>query len=286
MAESAPPPRRRQAPPPFLRRLCDPDGGPDDTRVLLVVAHPDDEVIGAGTRLPRLREVRVVFVTDGAPADLRDARKLGFGTREAYAEARAGEALDALAMAGVGPSRVARLGLVDQEASFAIADLARSLAAAVRDAAAEVVLVHPFEGGHPDHDAAALATRLACKVLRDGGGEAPEVMEFAGYHRGGWRGIRIQEFLPSGSEVVTARLDAAERDLKRRLLACHATQAGFTRLVPVDRERFRAAPAHDFRAPPHPGRPFYERLQGRITGERWRELAGRALDAFGVDGPL
>lgn len=284
MAASAPP-RRRQAPP-FLKRLCDPDGGPDDTRVLLVAAHPDDEVIGAGTRLPRLRQVRVVFVTDGAPADMGDAARVGFVTREAYAGARAREALTALATVGVEASRVARLGIVDQEASFAIVDLARSLAVAMREAEAEVVLVHPFEGGHPDHDAAALAARLACHLLRDEGGRAPEVMEFAGYHAGGWLGVRVQEFLPSANAVTTAWLDPAERELKRRLLACHATQAGFTRLVPTDRERFRAAPAHDFRSPPHAGRPFYERFQGRVTGERWRELAGQALDAFGVDGPL
>ena len=57
--------------------------------VALVVAHPDDETIGLGSRLHLFDRLLLVHLTDGAPADMGDARRAGFATREAYAAARA-----------------------------------------------------------------------------------------------------------------------------------------------------------------------------------------------------
>jgi LmbE family N-acetylglucosaminyl deacetylase len=183
------------------------------------------------------------------------------------------------------PPRIVRLGLVDQEVAPRLAELAGRLTTTFRETAAEVVMTHPYEGGHPDHDATALAVRLACRALRQAGEPAPSLVEFAGYHAGGPLGIAVQEFLPAaGAEVVTARPDAAERELKRQMLACHASQQVILRFVPVDRERFRPAPAYDFRLPPHPGRPLYETFLRGMTGQRWRRLAGEALDAAGIEG--
>src|SRR5437868_962228 len=51
---------------------------------LLVVAHPDDEALGAGALLTRLANASIVIVTDGAPADGTAARAAGFNGNEAY----------------------------------------------------------------------------------------------------------------------------------------------------------------------------------------------------------
>ena len=65
-------------------------------QVFVVSPHPDDEIIGAGTRLPLIENVVVAQVTDGSPRDLADARANGFLTCEDYARARHAELIKAI----------------------------------------------------------------------------------------------------------------------------------------------------------------------------------------------
>ncbi|HEU4628136.1 MAG TPA: PIG-L family deacetylase [Gemmatimonadaceae bacterium] len=273
----------------LLARFCGATGarrpGP---RTLVVCAHPDDETIGAGARLGALCDVTLVHVTDGAPTDLRDAHALGIADRETYARARRRERAAALVLAGVDARRVLDLGVVDQEASRALAPLARRLETLLARLRPEVVLTHPYEGGHPDHDATAFAVHAAVGRLAAGGGVAPVVLEMTSYHARG-RELVTGEFLdaPTAAAVRgaarTVALDAAARDRKRRMLACYATQARVLAPFDVKEERFRIAPAYDFTRPPHDGRLWYEWFGwGGLTGARWRALAADALRALGL----
>ena len=73
-------------------------------------------------------------------------------------------------------------------------------------------------------------------------------------------------------------LAAAARERKRRMLAAFATQASTLAQFPVSAEEWlRPAPAYDFTQPPHAGRLFYEGFGWRMTGARFRALAGEAL---------
>jgi len=83
---------------------------------------------------------------------MQDAHAHGFATREAYADARHGELLAALSVAGVTPDRVLSLGFIDQECSRQLPELVRRVAVLLRDLTPETVLAPPYEGGHPDHD--------------------------------------------------------------------------------------------------------------------------------------
>jgi N-acetylglucosamine malate deacetylase 2 len=225
----------------------------------IIVAHPDDETIGAAAQLARFRHLTLVHVTDGAPRDGRDARAAGFDVPHRYAAARRAELVAALAAGGVEPDEILSLGHVDQEAVYGIAVIAEALAGIVASRRIATVLTHAYEGGHPDHDA------VACAVAR---ARPARIVEMAGYNAFGYG-----RFI--GGPGVTYRLSAAEQARKRGMLACFASQAAVLAPFPLDAERFRLAPPYDFTAPPHPGRLRYEEFGWALDGPAWRRAAPR-----------
>lgn len=251
-------------------------------RGAIIVAHPDDEVIGAGARLARWPDAIVVHVTDGAPRDMRDARALSLPTREAYTALRRAERRAALALAGVDDSRVHDLDHADQEACRDLVRLTTEIYALLRAFAPDVVLTHPYEGGHPDHDATAFAVHTAVDLLDSGGFQVPVIVEMSSYHAGS-DGIVTGTFLPNASGAVRfAPLDNALASLKTRMLACHASQAETVRTFRCDIEPLRAAPEYDFERPPHEGRLFYEHFSWGATGPEWRAHARDARHTLGL----
>ncbi|MFL6233298.1 MAG: PIG-L deacetylase family protein [Thermoanaerobaculia bacterium] len=234
--------------------------------VLVVVAHPDDEVVGAGALISRLADVWILHATDGAPRDPRFMARGFEGIREEYARARRRELEDALALVGIGPDRLLGLRIADQEAVFEIPRMIEGIARAVREIRPGTVLTLAYEGGHPDHDAVALAVWQAVEGI--------EILEMPLYHaEPGTEAMAANEFLPGPPETRLTLTDG-ERELKRRMIEAFATQAETLRpFLPPRDERFRPAPPCDFTRPPHEGRLQYEIWEFPIDGKRWREIA-------------
>lgn len=264
----------------FLAALADPHRPPLPYRTALVVAHPDDEAIGCGAQLRRFPDIIVCHVTDGAPKNGVDAKALGFAGPAKYAAARRAELEAAMALAGIPPQRLIWLGWSDQETSLNLAPLARDLAQ--RLAGMQIVLTHGYEGGHPDHDAAAFAVHAACALIVRSG-PAPGIIEMPLYRAGPDGGL-VQGFVPSPAcPEVDLPLSRGEQQLKQAMYAAHASQTDVLLQFRTDREQFRQAPHYSFADLPNGGDLHYERFGWGMTGTRWLQLATAARAELGLE---
>jgi N-acetylglucosamine malate deacetylase 2 len=266
-------------------------------RHLVIAAHPDDDVIGLGVHLAHVPDVIVTFATDGAPSDMVDASRLGFRNPQAYAERRLFEARRALELVGIAPERVFGLGGSDGRLTEEIAPITRRILELIRSVAPTLVWMHPYEGGHPDHDAAAVCAHAAL-ALRSGERRAvPAAYEFTSYHAGrsgepDWgtflapnQAIANLEGGSGAPPTETRILGEAERLLKRRMLACHESQRAVLGGVPLAVEATRRAPRYHFGRAPHPGQLLYERRAGPSSpsADAWRQRVQEALSTLALD---
>lgn len=245
-------------------------------RTVILAAHPDDEVIGASAVMPQMPDLVVAHATDGAPANMHDASKLGFQNCLEYSAARRRELEEALQVGGI-TARLVQLPFKDQETSTRLVQLTRRVMDLLQTG--DLLLTHPYEGGHPDHDACAFAAHAAACLSKS----KVTLAEFTSYHAGP-SGLTAGEFLGDADNATTIELTAEQKANKRTMLACFTTQAEMLRYFPVDRESFRFAPVYDFTQPPHSGRPFYENFDWGMTAARFNELAHSAMQHLGLEG--
>ena len=198
---------------------------PDD-RLVVVAAHPDDEVLAAGGLLQRAlaagARVAVVFATDGennpwAQRVSEHRLRVGAADRARFGARRRGEALAALARLGLGGEAARFLGLPDQGLTRLLVEAPAGPVSALRElleATHPSLLVGPSAADlHPDHSALAVLLRLALAEAT----AAPTPRELAYVvHNPALRHL--------ATAVSSLALDDAERSRKREAIACHATQ--------------------------------------------------------------
>jgi LmbE family N-acetylglucosaminyl deacetylase len=251
-------------------------------QLLILAAHPDDETIGASAVLARCRNTAVVYLTDGAPGDIKLWSAGGDYSRAEYARIRRNEAETALQRVGIPADRIQYLAAVDQEAVFGLQALTLALAGRLSQHRPDGLITHAYEGGHPDHDSAALVAALAIDSLRNKDNLAPELLEMTGYHARDGKCF-AGEFLPQSSvqpaspNELVLRLSSEETLRKADMMDCYRSQRIVLKSFPLGTERLRPAPAYNFSRPPHRGRLWYECMGWPMTGKRWRKLATQAV---------
>ena len=173
---------------------------------LIVAPHPDDETLGAGGLIAKLRlqnvPVAVVAVSDGENA---------YAGAQGLGKVREREQNVALARLGVDLQSVHRLGLPDRELSKWEGSLESSLAAIVSPG---MHLVAPWpKDFHPDHEACG---RVAERVAKKYGLKLTFYL-FWTWHRG-------EPEMLDGSSLVSLRLSERERQIKLFALEAHQSQ--------------------------------------------------------------
>jgi N-acetylglucosamine malate deacetylase 2 len=245
-------------------------GRPIAVPTLVVVAHPDDDTLGMGGRLAAFELLTIMQLTDGAPRDCIDARRLGFSSWQTYSAEREREASHALAALGLSCPRVC-CDVPDQESIFHLPELVASVERGLRTAA--LVFTHPYEGGHPDHDTAALSVQMACDRISLTGRAPPTRLEFASYHHRDGRMVTGQFWSDENCPAISLQLDRVTEARKCRALAEYRTQARVLDWFCTGLECYRVAPRYDFTQPPPPGIAQYDFFGWPISAARWLESA-------------
>jgi len=248
--------------------------GSDFVRALVVAPHPDDEVLGAGIwlRRQRDRELHIVHLTDGSPLDMQDALAQHIASREQYAEVRRTEVRAALDLIPIPKQNCVQMDFVDKETYRSLVEVVEALDEVICDLRPDLVLAPSYEGGHPDHDAAAFAVSMVYWRRR-----SFDCLEFPLYHASEDGEMVIGRFAggDDGEQVIS--LSTEEYQAKRAMLDCFPSQMEFLSRFPIGCERFRPAPARDFSKPPHSAPLLYERWGWGISGASWRQHAKEAL---------
>ena len=236
--------------------------GPIDLSIALIVAHPDDEAIAAAGVMARLRNLTLIHVTDGGAG--------AGGTEAPGCTPRTAELAAALVAMAARPVKTSSYELTDGSVIRRLPDLIRRLVVDLADC--DVVLTHPYEGGHIDHDACAFAVWKACRIIADTRGTWPDRAEFASYHsrRGS---VRAGEFWPDAL-CSPLRVELAPDAVRRRVsaFACHQSQEGNLRYFSTIRESFRIAPDYDFLSPPPPRSTLYGPAVEALLLEHFKAL--------------
>lgn len=237
---------------------------PVDAPALLLVAHADDEVLGCSVAIRQLRQLRLVHATDGSGGD------------EAAATERLREAMAAMKVLGMRPS-MAPCGLPDGSLIDHSRALASALAAWLPETA--LLITHAYEGGHPDHDACALAAQVACAREAERSGRHVIRLEFAVYARSGGV-IRTNSFSADARPPATVlRLSAEEQVRKRRSLQAFESQRHVVDRFPIEVETLRPVRDYDFAASRDPDELLFA-FRDPEREPAWRRAAAAALGSL------
>lgn len=221
--------------------------------ILILVAHPDDEVVACAASIARARaagsRVSTLYLTHGCLARevmwpwQRKRHDAAVATRRAEGEAAA----RALGVVPLGwSSRPARH--LWRELPQVWDDVQAVLARRTYDQ----VWVPAYEGGNPDHDALnALGARLK---------ESFDVWEFAEYNFFGGK-ARLNRFVSSDETLRTIVLTPAEHLWKRNLLGLYESENDNLFYVKAEQESCRPLAVYDYAQPPHQGVLWYARFQ-------------------------
>ncbi len=190
---------------------------------MVLVAHPDDEVLGLSMPLSRFTDLTLVHATDGAAGGDRDVR--------------ARELDEALATLNVNVQRRVQLDLPDGALTANLALLINRLSQMWDNH--EVIVTHAYEGGHPDHDCCAVAVN----TLRLSASDKP-ALAFPIYALGP-DGVVKNRFVHEPANVVEIALTASEADKKGLALAEFVSQANVVNMFDLTCEAIGTAELFD-----------------------------------------
>lgn len=245
-------------------------------KVLLLCAHPDDEVFVCGKMFSFIKrhEVHIAWATSG---DL-------FGKGE-LRERELSLASDVL---GVEREHRYLLRFPDMGLVRYLGQCWNFIESLINGIQPTQVFVPAYEGGHPDHDALNFVAHSVWKHLH----QSFSLLEFPLYNGTGpffflW--LRVNSFVPGTRQIEKHLLDTAQIALKSRLIEIYNSQPRsmypvrltywWRRITGRFAETYARIPHdRDYQVRPHPGPLFYERFFNKHLDLTFEEFSQAVAD--------
>jgi LmbE family N-acetylglucosaminyl deacetylase len=195
------------------------------TDVLVIGAHPDDDVLGLGTTMYRHSlkgdNIKVIFVTNGS-GRFGQSWRMKVSDIKRKSEIRYSEAVQALSLINIPKENILCLGYPDAGIHRYLINLSVDILMLIQKLSPGRIYVHCIEGGHSDHDVTSFVVKLICNKIG-----YSNVFEWVQYNPKQPLGTLDVKFLPTKStELKGIQIDISkeERLLKRKMLASHNSQ--------------------------------------------------------------
>jgi LmbE family N-acetylglucosaminyl deacetylase len=222
-------------------------------RILILVAHPDDEVVACAASIARARAsgatISALYLTHGCLAQdvLWPWQRKNYDQIVSLRYSEGDNAAKFLGIQPVGWSkRPARHLWREIKAVYEEVD------AAVLQYRPDQIWVPAYEGGNPDHDALNAVGSKFTKRL--------SVLEFSEYNFFSGK-VSSNHFISSDEPVRIITLDNDERKTKKAALAIYASERSNLSSLKCKQESYRPLATYDYAHPPHQGTLWYERFQ-------------------------
>lgn len=226
---------------------------PFGQRILILVPHPDDEVVACSATIARAQAygatIYATYLTHGCVAQsvVWPWQK---NSHQQKIIRRVQEAQHVAQQLGIQPAAWSK-----RPARYLWRQLPQvcdEVLATIERYQIDQIWVPAYEGGNADHDALnALGSYLSVMV---------SVLEFAEYN---WLGghSNSHHFPYPTPETISFELTPEERATKAALLALYASEKRNLSYVETMRESFRPLTHYDYQKPAHPGLLWYMRFQ-------------------------
>ncbi|MBS4197590.1 PIG-L deacetylase family protein [Lederbergia citri] len=195
------------------------------TDVLVFAAHADDDVLGLGTTLYRHSlkgdNVKVVFITNGTG---RGGESWAVTRRESKKKSniRYKEAVQALSLINIPENNIYCLGFPDGGTQRYLKNISDDIHFLINKLRPGRIYVHCIEGGHRDHDLTSYVVKSVCNKINYN-----QLFEWTEYYPNQPLGTHNVKFLLTPSSSIkenTIKITQYERNLKKKMLACHQSQ--------------------------------------------------------------
>ena len=196
---------------------------------IVIVAHPDDEILGCATLIRRSvlarKRVIIIIVTSGANVGENN-----------IAQIRRQESENALKSIGICESQIVWLNYPDQNTYKHFDEIYLQLQDKIKQNGMEqcILITHAFEGGHPDHDILAV---ISFRMLQKG--LIPEVYCFPLYSK--INGVRRYQYCDLDKPIILYHT-SLESELKQKAISFYCSQREITKHFQVNSEKYFLMP--------------------------------------------